>query len=182
MKRETFNGADAWEKLTPEQQHKIGALALELGIAFAGSERYNLGGACDDNELRAIRPFDAAEDAAKEALSCVVAATLPEVITVDIMPVPSIVGPVCRECGCSHNDSCDPPCSWVERDLCSNCQSWQVALGLDGKSVISTEDIEEAYTAKVATLRASPTIRAGDIATLQWARQEGRKACTKSGG
>ena len=28
---------------------------------------------------------------------------------------------VCRVCGCSWFDPCDPPCSWVEPDLCSAC-------------------------------------------------------------
>ena len=28
---------------------------------------------------------------------------------------------VCRKCGCSWFQPCDPPCSWVEPDLCSSC-------------------------------------------------------------
>lgn len=27
--------------------------------------------------------------------------------------------PACRVCGCGDEDACDPPCSWVEDDLCS---------------------------------------------------------------
>lgn len=27
----------------------------------------------------------------------------------------------CRVCGCTENHPCDPPCSWVEPDLCSEC-------------------------------------------------------------
>jgi predicted Fe-S protein YdhL (DUF1289 family) len=27
----------------------------------------------------------------------------------------------CRVCGCTEVDACDPPCSWVEKDLCSGC-------------------------------------------------------------
>lgn len=26
----------------------------------------------------------------------------------------------CKECGCSDEDACDPPCSWVTDDVCSN--------------------------------------------------------------
>jgi hypothetical protein len=27
----------------------------------------------------------------------------------------------CRVCGCTERDACDPPCEWVEDDLCSGC-------------------------------------------------------------
>lgn len=27
----------------------------------------------------------------------------------------------CRRCGCSDDRACDPPCSWVDVDLCSGC-------------------------------------------------------------
>jgi hypothetical protein len=27
----------------------------------------------------------------------------------------------CRICGCTQDRACDPPCEWVERDLCSGC-------------------------------------------------------------
>lgn len=28
----------------------------------------------------------------------------------------------CRECGCTELAACDPPCHWVEPDLCSACR------------------------------------------------------------
>jgi hypothetical protein len=28
----------------------------------------------------------------------------------------------CRKCGCADDRACDPPCSWVEDDLCSACR------------------------------------------------------------
>jgi hypothetical protein len=30
---------------------------------------------------------------------------------------------VCRECYCTDLTACDPPCSWVEPDLCSGCDT-----------------------------------------------------------
>ena len=27
----------------------------------------------------------------------------------------------CRVCGCTDHRACNPPCSWVEEDLCSGC-------------------------------------------------------------
>lgn len=29
--------------------------------------------------------------------------------------------PICRVCGCTDEDACDPPCSWFSDDLCSAC-------------------------------------------------------------
>jgi hypothetical protein len=27
----------------------------------------------------------------------------------------------CRVCGCTDRNPCNPPCNWVEEDLCSTC-------------------------------------------------------------
>lgn len=27
----------------------------------------------------------------------------------------------CRECGCTEHNACNPPCWWIEYDLCSAC-------------------------------------------------------------
>ena len=27
----------------------------------------------------------------------------------------------CRVCGCTEREACDPPCRWIEDDLCSVC-------------------------------------------------------------
>lgn len=27
----------------------------------------------------------------------------------------------CEVCGCTNESPCDPPCFWVELDMCSNC-------------------------------------------------------------
>ena len=35
------------------------------------------------------------------------------------LPLPAI----CRSCGCTWCDPCDPPCSWAEADLCTACVS-----------------------------------------------------------
>jgi hypothetical protein len=45
---------------------------------------------------------------------------------------------VCRECGCDDDHACDPPCHWVEDDLCSACTG--MALGLDDEDL---DDLEE---------------------------------------
>lgn len=32
-----------------------------------------------------------------------------------------LVSTACRVCGCTDERACDPPCWWVEDDLCSRC-------------------------------------------------------------
>jgi hypothetical protein len=41
----------------------------------------------------------------------------------DVGECPYLVedGGACRECGCTDDDACWPPCFWVEPDLCSRC-------------------------------------------------------------
>jgi hypothetical protein len=34
----------------------------------------------------------------------------------------------CRLCGCTDDHACNPPCSWVERDLCSACVPAQIQM------------------------------------------------------
>jgi hypothetical protein len=34
----------------------------------------------------------------------------------------------CRECNCTDDFACDPPCSWVELDLCSACAPQEADL------------------------------------------------------
>ena len=36
---------------------------------------------------------------------------------------------VCRVCGCTDDDACDPPCFWVKPDLCSTCKDGVEAAG-----------------------------------------------------
>ena len=35
----------------------------------------------------------------------------------------------CRVCRCTELEACDPPCSWVEADLCSLCAFTIQTLG-----------------------------------------------------
>jgi hypothetical protein len=39
------------------------------------------------------------------------------------MPIPSLLGAVCRRCGCTQEDACEGGCGWEEADLCSACIS-----------------------------------------------------------
>ena len=116
-----FDGAVAWSQLEPEVQAAIGAAALELAIA-----RYGLDVSYDTREERV---FEAAEAAAGSAL---MGCALGHMLDLGAIPsdqvsgIPSLLGPVCRQCGCSEHDACSIPpwgeaCSWTEPDLCSGC-------------------------------------------------------------
>jgi predicted Fe-S protein YdhL (DUF1289 family) len=52
----------------------------------------------------------------------------------------------CRVCGCTERDACDPPCSWVEDDLCSGCHDavsaiaiWQLGARRNNRTALLRE-------------------------------------------
>lgn len=109
-----FDGAAAWENLGDAQRAAIGAHALELLVCWNAVEAYEaLGGRA--------RPYERAEEVILESLHTWVADALPEVLEQEPLPVPSMLGQVCRRCGCSELDACYPPCGWAESDLCTRC-------------------------------------------------------------
>lgn len=117
-----FDGEAVWEALTPAQQAEIGAIALELIVAQNGEDAYY-----DGSEIKLeARPFlavqpilndmlmNAVQDALREHVSALNDDTLP-------VPIPSMLGPVCRVCRCSEDDPCEEGCGWSETDLCTAC-------------------------------------------------------------
>lgn len=106
-----FNGIERWAALTPEQQAAVGAIALEYAACFI---------AADESENDIVARAAAANDfhVANKLLESVRGA-LPNTLFCDM--VPSLVGQVCRECGCTEEDACPGGCSWVAEDLCSAC-------------------------------------------------------------
>lgn len=108
--KERFDGKAAWGDLTDEQQAEIGAIALELVVAWNGQDAYE--------EAEKRRPFKEAEGLLLDALHRAVEDTIPQVIAAEPLPFPSHLGPVCRRCGVS--DLPDPN-DWAEDDLCGVC-------------------------------------------------------------
>jgi hypothetical protein len=49
----------------------------------------------------------------------------------------------CRVCGCTEREPCNPPCGWLEVDLCTSCASAVLAI---------TGWLEGAYRANVSGL------------------------------
>lgn len=118
-----FDGSQAWHHLPPDVRDAIGATALELAVAWQGAEAAD---AIGDYAL--ARPFEAADGLCIQRLEELVETWLPAMETVvgtgAPVPVPSILGPVCRRCGCSDRDAClgmGEPCGWAEADLCTAC-------------------------------------------------------------
>ena len=116
-----FDGAAIWSRLSTEQQTAFGAAAIELAIARYGAEV-----ARDEREERLIL---AAEEACNERIDELAEehVLVYGVVDPDEVPgIPTLLGPVCRQCGCTEHNACwTPPwgegCRWVEPDLCSAC-------------------------------------------------------------
>lgn len=111
-----FNGREAFAGLTEDQRAEIGGIALELVVTWNGQEAY-----CEGPIVDKCRPFEAADPVLLDMLHEAVNLSIPDVISAEPLPVPSLLGGVCRRCGCSEEDACFPSCGWAEHDLCTAC-------------------------------------------------------------
>lgn len=125
-----FDGSAVWSKLTPEQQAQIGAIALEFIVSANGEAAYfgsdPLFYDVDRDEVNKGRPFAAAEHLLTELLLQAVQDALADKVPALnddglLVPIPALLGPVCRACGCSEQDACPTGCGWAEPDLCTSC-------------------------------------------------------------
>jgi hypothetical protein len=120
---ERFDGAEAWSKIPAEAQAAIGAIALELTLAW------HLQDAAGPGVKSALPPVAArvagiADSELMAELEATVVDALPE--GAFTAPgggprLPSLIGGVCRSCGCSQNDACVVGCAWAAEDLCTAC-------------------------------------------------------------
>jgi hypothetical protein len=121
-----FDGAAVWATLDPEHQAAIGAAALELVALWALQDRVFEDG--PQLDPRVVRVEDSIiEDEFIGELQSQVIDAYPQdgrwEAADGVTPlIPSGVGQICRECGCTQYDACVPPCGWVEPDLCSTCK------------------------------------------------------------
>jgi hypothetical protein len=123
---ERFDGAAHWAKLSREAKDEIGAIALELVVAWHCQNR-----AYEDfpqevpGGAALLRAADAADQLLIDLLRSAFVDNIEEaeLASEDGKPrIPALLGPICRSCGCSQCDACQPlSCSWVEPDLCSAC-------------------------------------------------------------
>ena len=123
-----FDGAALWATLPADSQAKIGAAALELTCGFLVQDEVHtrmVEGSLDHEKTwdRAADQFadlsalnDQLDIAVREAAS---QGAFQDEAGTPLLPLG--FGRICRGCGCSQEDACDPSCSWVEDDLCSVC-------------------------------------------------------------
>ncbi|SFU51797.1 MULTISPECIES: hypothetical protein [unclassified Methylobacterium] len=117
---DAFDGAVAWAGLPAHVQARIGAAAVELGVAMALSEHAR---------MPACRAGDEAVERAGELLREAVVGYdgVPEgswwegTADAGTFRIPSVVGMVCHACGCSHLDPCPDGCGWASDNLCTAC-------------------------------------------------------------
>lgn len=132
-----FDGAAAWTQLPPEEQAKIGALALELIAAWACNDEVNETADLPEAYARAAGFCDAE---LISALQDTVVDALPRdaFFEGDLARIPSHLGPICRVCGCTQHDGCECGCGWAADDLCTSCADGRhVVVSADRRGVIS---------------------------------------------
>ena len=124
-----FDGATLWATLSQDVQAQIGAAALELTCGYLVQDEVHA--RMVDGSLDQGKPWDRAADHFADL--CVLGDRLDIVVLetaslgallrdADGRPLlPLGFGRICRGCGCSQDDACEPSCSWVEDDLCSVC-------------------------------------------------------------
>ena len=123
---ERFDGAEAWAKLPADVQARIGAIALELVLAW---HMLDLEGARPESALPPVlaRVASASDALLMGEFEAAVIEALPDgaftTARFGIPRIPSLLGGVCRACGCSQNDACDEGCGWAAEDLCTACVS-----------------------------------------------------------
>lgn len=116
-----FDGEAAWAALPPDDQARIGALALETVANLSLMIRV------DEDGLP--EPFARVAAAAGIELGRELQAAVTEALPEDAFVgpdgrtprIPAFLGGVCRACGCSQNDACDEGCGWADEDLCTAC-------------------------------------------------------------
>jgi hypothetical protein len=116
-----FDGAAIWAGLTPDQQAEIGSIAMELVAAWWLQEQ-----SCDPETGCDVlmRAGDAADSLLISQLQEVFVETIPrcDLNDADGRPrIPSRLGAVCRQCGCTDYEACPEGCGWAEADLCTAC-------------------------------------------------------------
>ncbi|ACL57486.1 hypothetical protein [Methylobacterium nodulans] len=116
-----FSGAEVWVQLTQEEKAQIGAVAIELVASWRLRQRVY------EDQLSDIvgRAAEAAQVLLTRMLAMEVSEALPDgALEAEdgITPrVPSLLGGICRDCGCTQEDACPGGCGWAGKDQCTAC-------------------------------------------------------------
>lgn len=119
-----FDAAAAWAAMDDAQRADIGIHALEIALVW---HLQDLEGPGPESALPPIyaRVASAADDILLSSLETLVRDCLPDdAFTApdgSTPRVPSLVGGICRRCGCTHFDPCAEGCAWSAEDLCTVC-------------------------------------------------------------
>ena len=116
--RPRFDGAAVWDTLSYAEQQEFGRAALELCAARYGAE------VAEDIAEEVV--FGQAEWGVTEHLDELAAAILYGALGDEPPGLPTLLGAVCRRCGCSEHAACFPPCGWAEPNLCTSCADTEV--------------------------------------------------------
>ena len=123
-----FDGAATWATLSPEQQARIGAVALELAVAGAIAEY--LPGPAERAGAEAQRLALKALEFVALSVDGIGRQWVDDVGGKPRIRIPSVIGRVCVPCGCSQEDPCHEGCGWHDDVTCTACAgSGEVAYG-----------------------------------------------------
>ncbi len=108
-----FDSIPAWLNLDPKVQGVLGVLVLEYALACFLTD--------EADPIRARAGLAAEERIRNELVKCAQEVIRPQISGTPTLPLPSMLGMVCQDCGCSEKDACPGGCSWADTDLCSRC-------------------------------------------------------------
>lgn len=116
-----FDATAAWAALSEELRTAIGATVLSGLVA---DELVSHGEATEDQLY--VRVGLATERLVGDDLDRLLTEVSPLIAARVDLPsgaprIPALLGPVCRQCGCSEMDACAGGCAWAAENLCTAC-------------------------------------------------------------
>ncbi|MGY2051916.1 hypothetical protein [Methylobacterium sp. JK268] len=116
-----ISGAEIWSTLSRQEQADVGAIVVELVAARRLEQRVY------EDQLDFV--VGRAADAALRLLNYMLDAAVGEAFVDGALEaedgvtprIPSLLGGVCRTCGCTQDDACPGGCGWAGPDLCTAC-------------------------------------------------------------
>ncbi|ACL58709.1 hypothetical protein [Methylobacterium nodulans] len=116
-----FDGADVWVTLTNEEKAEIGAIAIELVVTRRLWQRVHEDGLSDIIQRAAGVALQLLPHLLDQAVSDVLPDGALEAEDGITPRVPSLLGGICRDCGCTQEDACPGGCGWAGEDQCTAC-------------------------------------------------------------
>ena len=120
--------AAAWDGIPGAFQRRIGMIAVAYAVAAMGQAETGQSQA-ETLEARAVR---AGEKALGQLLRAAIIEAMPALRRSTTLPLPKLLGWVCRSCGCTDHAPCAGRCRWIAPDQCSACTGLSMHASKEG--------------------------------------------------